>query len=638
MWPLAVLMAALPLISAAGRFHVSEPAAVWGLSLQPLLDGGSETPLAGSPPLMRWILAAIDSLLGPFSPYSVLLTAGVSTLAMLLGVYWFCSRLADDRIALMTVLFAALQPETLRGALEPTPGFLAAALGMWASGECIRHVAQSDEVWEWSLFRSGIALGLCALAGGWQVLVWSLLMGATAWKQRELRQGVSPLEIAPMQRSRPFVPHNVLEWMLSLTVPFGLAAIMIGGWFLLSREDSAREWSAAWARPSEQLFAPFPGKLDQSVPDRSVTSGRGTDRSVPGGKDVVSLHADNALATEIADLSVQGLVALLEMAPLFALAGFGILASMPRRNRLRQTNHGPAPGPRNADSSQAVNAQPFDGPLYSLLSVWLLLGAGFRVFELSTNSVSGPERVLWIRGSAVIPLCAAAAIGWCACAQRIVSATRIGLVFALTALVALAARAVYPRDAGQPPLTSVALFIVVGGIGMALIASRSRLAEIRVRELLAAGLVAILLAAFASAVPTLRPIPRSNSEFEEMCSDLRALGAASRVTMISADHLDERPARLPASVLFALRRTWPNASFQEQTLADFVAATESGEVEPARDSVPSRHLAVVWSRTGRPQLPASRRPVSRVGATIFFAGIELTAWVTGAPPGDVPPP
>jgi 4-amino-4-deoxy-L-arabinose transferase-like glycosyltransferase len=260
--PLLFLLAVLPGLFALQYRTLDESTAIWGLKCLESVSPTSAELFAGAtrsadvemlrwqPPLASWLTGQIMALVGPSHWMGLLVVSFASTVGLIFSMFFLCRRLVGSRFAFWTILLLALHPMLLRQIQNPAPQSLAlfaAVVSFWAF---IAHRQDEESLVSFKLLASGIALGICLLAGGpiSLIVVAILLVHVLALRGDSLSPGRRPRA----ERKQVWTGWPALQSLLVVVA----TAFAVGGWWvmMMSWQYGLQFWEG-WLGGAAQLPA-----------------------------------------------------------------------------------------------------------------------------------------------------------------------------------------------------------------------------------------------------------------------------------------------------------------------------------------------------------------------------------------------
>lgn len=583
--PLIVVLAVLPGFIALERHGMDDFSSVWALrALSTFQTGtvsgfvdpgeaGRTAVLSSQPPLATWLTAAVLAMCGPTIIHAPLIVPLLATA----GCVWWTFRLfrevAGPRKGFWAAVLASTNGTLLLLATNTAPTALSLFLALVAIDAWLRHFRQrKGKISAW-LLVSGLALGLCLLAGGPVVFAVFAIMTlkpllARAFPVPTAKHG----KYARNARKAPRLP-------LAVGVVF-LTAFAIGGWWTM-REAANNpsfwpEWWSGYETPT---------------------------LTAAGAAEIVGSELPAAVARAIRMCVVVG--------PILPLCIYGFILVL-----LRKSDAG-----RAAATIPAGRESTKEGPLDRsgspvLLVSWLIVAVVYHLIAPGWTAGHGTGRTL-PDAFLLVPAVGLAAYAVDAILQR---QTTVREVFLLTVAM-FAVIPVLPNwELGQSPLAEPVLMFALSILTLTLLVGwrlRSWVREREFRKRVALGVLmtAQLAAAVTGCVLSLASLPPDDSRLMSLRAKLPAGDDVSQILLIT----DSVP---PARLEYMLRSVNPNARWRTVGIRNVTA--EVGEIlaktDPGHDV-----LFVEWISVGKQTALADihGRKLVAVGTPRFYRGRDL---------------
>jgi 4-amino-4-deoxy-L-arabinose transferase-like glycosyltransferase len=237
--PLVVLLAILPGLFALEHRTLDDAGALWGLKsldrftvsrVEEVVHPKQTSPadvLKWQPPLGSWLTAAVMSIVGPSQTIALVVVSYLSTVALVIVMFFLCRHLAGPRFAFWATLLLACHGPLLAQAQNPAPHSLALLLALCTFWGFLSHLHTTNSLVSVKLLLGGIAAGMCLLAGGPLVLVVlaTLLLYGLGLRRSSLNDSRSLPSVRDRIRG---VWPAFISWLL-----LGLTAFAVGGWWVL---------------------------------------------------------------------------------------------------------------------------------------------------------------------------------------------------------------------------------------------------------------------------------------------------------------------------------------------------------------------------------------------------------------------
>lgn len=592
--PLIVVLAILPALVALERRGLDNAGAVWALRSLALTDAWRVPPesahrgdaglvrgerrgvsgLADQPPLVAWLTASL--LRVPYlSPlFAPLVISLLSASACVWWGYRLFAGLGESRLGFWTAVWLAVQGGTCLLATSASPTPLALLLALIAFGAWERHLVRADAMVSVWLLLSGIALGVCLLAGGpiAGVFVAVLLL-------HRLIVALASLGNRGWHRNGRGAP---LRWFVSLAVAL-TTAFAVGGWWVMEAASLGGEtfWNA-W----------LPGY------DVAVW------RELSGGSaGVVAPSNVDWLARTVAVIG-----------PILPLTLFGLWCVV------RDLWRGPVDSPR--DNTRQLHSR-------ALLAAWLAAAVAFHAVSPHVSWGGLPYRTL-SETYLLFPALACAALAVEDLLHRRLS---FGLSLLLTAAVVLLLPVSVEWESEgytRGDFTSWQVLATLGGlvVGAWLVLRWTRDREAR-RQIAMYGLLGIQIGAvLGAAFITERPQLPEESRLNGFRDELSQQAGYDRAVLIA-----DRPP--PTRLEFVLRSTagpvpWTRAETWNAAVSAVTGeAARSPAASGSPNASPTGVLVVDWHSAQRQASPVDLRgfELESIGKSRFYRGRELRAFL-----------
>lgn len=582
--PLIVVLAILPALVGQERRGLDDAGAVWGLRALGSVERQTlpiepatmrRMPLENQPPLGAWVTAPLLELPYISSLYAPLVVSLLASAACVWYAFRLLTGLGEGRIGFWVAVWLAVQGTIclLGTSGSPTPLALLAAFAAFDGWE--RHLLRADaHVSPW-LLVSGIAMGLCLLAGG--PLVLALI--AVLILKRGIVTFATRREVGWTRSGRGRSSSG--RWGISLMVAVLTAFALSGWWVMRGAAHGGLEFWWAWF-----------GGYDAAVWREMA----------------IRVQVD-----EFAGIGERLVRAVAVIGPMLPISLFGLWRLW------RSLMHGPAETHR--DNVRQLHAR-------SLIAAWFVVSLAFYMLTPQSAWRNWPYRTL---GEAFVlfPFVACAALSVEEATQRRV---RYSVSMLLTAFVVLLLpmtidwelNGYQPGDLTSSPVLLTLGIVVLTGCP---IYRWTRDRESR-RQIALYGLLGIQIgSALAAGLIALRPQPPEENRLSGFRNDLIATSnadAAQPVRYNQAVLISETPP--PPRLEFALRTALESTPWTRvESWSSAVPAASA--LSP--DAEPTHTLIVEWNPTHRRNGPGDLRgyDLIAVGKSRFYHGRELRAYL-----------